>query len=119
MTPPVVTPPVTPPVAPPVTPTKPARTPVVASTAVQKLSGEVPQLKAKGAESNGDVLVKMCIDERGAVASVKIVKSTADVTAELSRALATWRYKPYLNADQKPSPVCFPLSLRLVFKRAD
>ncbi|MBL0219130.1 MAG: protein kinase [Myxococcales bacterium] len=119
VTPPVVTPPVTPPVAPPVTPTKPARTPVVASTAVQKLSGEVPQLKAKGAESNGDVLVKMCIDERGAVASVKIVKSTADVTAELSRALATWRYKPYLNADQKPSPVCFPLSLRLVFKRAD
>ncbi len=119
VTPPVVAPPVTPPVTTPVTPAKPARTPVVASTAVQKLSGEVPQLKAKGAESNGDVLVKMCIDERGTVTSVKIVKSTADVTAELSRALGTWRYKPYVNAEQKPSPVCFPLSLRLVFKRAD
>ncbi len=121
-TPPVtprVTPPVTVPVTPPVTPGKPARTPVVASTAVSKLSGEVPQLRAKGSESNGDVLVKMCIDERGSVTSVKIVQSTADVAGELQRALATWRYKPYVNADQKVSPVCFPLSLRLVFKRAD
>ncbi len=103
----------------PPTPVKPARTPVVGSGAVQKLSGEVPQLRAKGSESNGDVLVKMCIDERGSVTSVKIVKSTADVTSELQAALGTWRYKPYLNADQKASPVCFPLSLRLVFKRAD
>jgi TonB family protein len=98
---------------------KPARTPVVGSSAVSKVSGEVPQLRAKGSESNGDVMVKMCIDERGSVTSVKIVKSTADVAGELQAALGTWRYKPYLNADQKASPVCFPLSLRLVFKRAD
>lgn len=110
--------PVVPPPVPPA-PAKPARTPVVASTAVQKLSGEVPQLRAKGSESNGDVMVKMCIDERGAVSSVKIVKSTAEVAGELSAALSTWRYKPYLNAEQKPSAVCFPLTLRLVFKRAD
>ena len=116
---PPATPPVTPSVTPPVTPTKPARTPVVASTAVGKLSGELPQLRAKGSESNGDVLVKMCIDERGSVTSVKIVSSTAEVGAELQRALGTWRYKPYVNAEQKVSPVCFPLSLRLVFKRAD
>ncbi|CAN5914678.1 hypothetical protein BH11MYX3_BH11MYX3_28020 [soil metagenome] len=51
--------------------------------------------------------------------SVKIVPSTADVAGELQRALATWRYKPYVNAEQKVSPVCFPLSLRLVFKRPD
>lgn len=125
---PVVTPPPkpepTPPPPPrpeptPPPPVKPARTPVVGASAVQKLSGEVPQLRAKGSESNGDVMVKMCIDERGAVSSVKIVKSTADVTGELQSALSTWRYKPYLNADQKPAAVCFPLSLRLVFKRAD
>ena len=100
-------------------PKAPARTPVVAATAVQKLSGDVPTLRASGGASNGDVLVKMCIDERGSVTSVKIVKSTADVAGELSRALASWRYKPWLNAEQKASPVCFPLQLRLVFKRAD
>ena len=111
---PVVKPDPTPP-----PPVKPARTPVVGSGAVSKLSGDVPQLRAKGSESNGDVMVKMCIDERGSVSSVKIVKSTADVAAELQAALGTWRYKPYLNADQRASPVCFPLSLRLVFKRAD
>ena len=119
---PVVTKPEPTPVVPdptPPTPVKPARTPVVGSAAVSKLSGEVPQLRAKGSESNGDVMVKMCIDERGSVTSVKIVKSTADVASELQAALGTWRYKPYLNAEQKASPVCFPLSLRLVFKRAD
>ena len=100
-------------------PKPPARTPVVAATAVQKLSGEVPTLRASGGDSNGTVLVKMCIDERGSVTSVKIVKSTADVAGELSRALSSWRYRPWLNAEQKASPVCFPLSLRLVFKPAD
>jgi serine/threonine protein kinase len=113
-TPPVAKPDPTPP-----PPVKPARTPVVGSAAVSKLSGEVPQLRAKGSESNGDVMVKMCIDERGSVTSVKIVKSTAEVGGELQAALGAWRYKPYLNAEKKPSPVCFPLSLRLVFKRAD
>lgn len=100
-------------------PAKPTRTPVVGANAVQKVTGELPQLRAKGSESNGDVMVKMCIDERGAVTSVKIVKATAEVGSELGTALSAWRYKPYLNAEQKPSPVCFPLSLRLVFKRAD
>jgi serine/threonine protein kinase len=114
--PPKVEPPLPPKVGPkPVVPEKPARATGVASSAVQKLSGEVPTLRGDG--SSGDALVKMCIDERGNVSSVKVVKSTADVAGELSAALATWKYKPYLNADQKPSPVCFPLSLRLVFKR--
>lgn len=116
--PPVVEPP-KPPVVTPDPPKAPARTPVVAATAVSKLSGELPTIRASGGASNGDVLVKMCIDERGAVTSVKIVKSTADVAGELQRALGSWRYKPWLNADQKPSPVCFALSLRLVFKGSD
>jgi serine/threonine protein kinase len=107
------------PVPVPAPPKAPARTPVVAATAVSKLSGDLPTIKAAGTDSNGDVLVKMCIDERGNVASVKIVKSTADVAAQLVPALQGWRYKPYLNAEQKASPVCFALSLRLVFKHAD
>jgi serine/threonine protein kinase len=100
-------------------PKAPARTPAVAASAVQKISGELPTLRGSGGAASGTALVKMCIDERGAVSSVKIVKSTAEVASELSDALASWRYKPWLNAESKPSPVCFPLSLRLVFKRGD
>ncbi len=105
--------------APPVKPAQPARTPVVAAGAVTKLSGEIPKLKSEGGESNGDAFVKMCIDESGKVTSVKVVKTTGATATDLQSALATWRYKPYTNKDGQASPVCFPLSLRLVFKRAD
>jgi eukaryotic-like serine/threonine-protein kinase len=116
--PPVVAQPVTPPptVPTPPEPAKPARTPVVSATAVAKISGELPTIKG---ENNGDVLVKMCIDEQGKVTSVKVVKATAEMPPDLTHALESWRYKPYLNKDQKPSPVCFALSLRVVVKRAD
>jgi outer membrane biosynthesis protein TonB len=75
-------------------------------------------LRTKSGDSNSDVLVKMCIDEQGRVSSVKVSKSTAEVAGELESALRSWRYKPYLNKDQKPSPVCFALPLRLVIKGA-
>jgi len=94
---------------------KPARTPGVAASAVTKLSGEVPTLRAKTAEGSGDVLAKMCIDEQGKVSSVKIVKSNPEIAGQLQNALSSWRYKPYLK-DGKASPVCFPLSLRVVVK---
>jgi serine/threonine protein kinase len=94
---------------------RPARTPVVAASAVTKLSGEVPALRAKNAEDSGNVLAKMCIDEQGNVSSVKIVKSNPEIAAQLQSALITWRYKPYMR-DGKPAPVCFPLSLRVVVK---
>jgi TonB family protein len=97
--------------------TKPARTPVVAPSAVTKLSGEIPALKGTGTDSNGDVTVKICIDEQGRVTSTKVVRSTTDVPAELTSAIATWRYKPYVNKDGKPSPACVMHSMRLVFKR--
>ena len=46
-------------------------------------------------------------------------QTVADGTeSELQTPLASWRYKP-IDKDKQPSPVCFPLSLRLVFKRAD
>jgi serine/threonine protein kinase len=95
--------------------TKPARTPVVAANAVAKLSGDVPTLHAKNAEGSGDVLAKMCIDEKGRVSSVKIVKSNPEIATQLQSALTSWRYKPYTR-DGKPTPVCFPLSLRVVVK---
>jgi hypothetical protein len=103
----------------PARPAQPARTPVVAASAVTKLSGEIPKLSATGGESNGDATAKMCIDETGKVASVKIVKSTAAISQELQSALLSWRYKPYVNKDGDTRPACFVLQLRLVFKRAD
>ncbi|MCW5805787.1 MAG: protein kinase [Deltaproteobacteria bacterium] len=100
------------PPTPPVPPEKPARTPVVAATAVTKLSGEVPTLRGKSGD--GDVLVKMCIDESGRVASVKVMKADPEIAGDLQRALTAWRYKPYIHKDGRTSPVCFGLSLRVV-----
>jgi hypothetical protein len=94
--------------------TRPARTPVVAASAVSKLSGDVPVLR--GSSGSGDVLAKMCIDESGKVTSVKIVKSPPDISSDLQRALMGWRYAPYRNKESKLSPVCFPLALRVVVK---
>lgn len=95
--------------------TRPARTPLVAANAVTKLAGEVPILHARTAKDGGAVLAKMCIDDQGRVSSVKIVKANPEIASDLQAALASWRYKPYLR-DGKPSPVCFPLSLRVVVR---
>jgi serine/threonine protein kinase/outer membrane biosynthesis protein TonB len=116
--PPVVTQPVQPPVKPPVQqavpePPKPARTPVVAATAVTKVSGDLPVLRG---DHDGDVLVKMCIDEAGTVTSVKIVKTSPDLPSDLIGALQSWRYKPFIGKEAKPEAVCFALSLRVVVK---
>ena len=91
-----------------------ARMPVVAASAVSKVSGEVPVLR--GSSGSGEVLAKMCIDESGKVTSVKIVKSPPEISADLQRALMGWRYAPYKNKDSKVSPVCFPLTLRVVLE---
>ena len=95
--------------------TKPKTTPVVAATAVTKISGDIPALHGSGGESSGDVLAKMCIDETGRVSSVQIKKSPADIASELQRALTSWRYKPYMKG-ATASPVCFALQLRVVLK---
>ena len=95
--------------------TKPKTTPVVAATAVTKISGDIPALHGGGGESSGDVLAKMCIDETGRVSSVQIKKSPADIASELQRALTSWRYKPYMTG-ATASPVCFALQLRVVLK---
>ncbi|HEU4733181.1 MAG TPA: protein kinase [Kofleriaceae bacterium] len=103
---------------PPIAPT-PAKTPVVAATAVTKLSGEIPTMKSSGiSDGFADVISKMCIDDRGHVTSVKLVKAIPEIAEELSRTLLGWRYRPYVNSAGQPSAVCFPLSFRVVFKRA-
>ncbi len=97
-----------------VEPAKPARTPVVQPDKVTKLSGEIPELRAKNA-SGVSVLAKLCIDEAGKVSSVKIVQSNPEIVSQLQTAFSQWRDKPFIR-DGKPTPVCFPVSLRVVVK---
>jgi serine/threonine-protein kinase len=106
---------------PPVTPpTGPKTMPLVPPNAVSKLSGEIPAMKVEGVQDNyTDVIAKLCIDERGAVTSVKIAKALPVIIDELQRSLGTWRYKPYANASGQVTPACFPLSFRVVFKRSN
>ncbi|HSN26630.1 MAG TPA: protein kinase [Kofleriaceae bacterium] len=97
-------------------PKTPARTPVVSASLMQKVSGELPTIRG---DVDGDALVKMCIDASGAVTSVKVVRATAQMPPDLTRALQGWQYKPYLNKDGKAQPVCFALSLRVELKSGD
>ena len=99
-------------------PAAPKATPLVAPNAVAKLAGEIPAMKVTGvAESSADVIAKMCIDDHGRVSSVKIIKALPQIADELQHSLSGWRYKPYANAAGEPSPACFPLTLRVVFKQ--
>ena len=61
------------------------------------------------------MLAKLCIDEQGKVSSVKIVQANPEIVSQLQSAFAQWRYKPFIR-DGKPTPVCFPVSLRVVVK---
>jgi hypothetical protein len=96
-----------------VTAQKPARTPVVPNAAVTKLSGDMPMPRSG---AGGDVSTKLCIDEQGHVTSVKVLSGPPSIAADVQRALMSWRYKPYVNRDGKPSAVCVLHSLRVVVK---
>jgi len=105
--------------APPAGPVAPKAIPVVATSAVTKLAGEIPAIKANVTDAYTDVVAKICIDERGQVTSVKIIKALPEIADELQRSLSNWRYKPYVNAAGQPSPACFAVSFRVVFKRSN
>jgi serine/threonine protein kinase len=113
--PPVKPPP--PPPPPPVKPDKPARTPLVAASAVTKVSGDIPTIKG-GSDGSQKLTVKVCIDEQGKVTSAKVTKAS-DIAVPLQNAILSWRYKPYRNKDNQPSPACFPLQVGVVVRRAN
>lgn len=81
-----------------------------------KLSGEIPLIQ--GGSGSADVYSKICIGSNGRVISVKIIKASAAVAAELQHALLGWRYRPYVDEAGQPSPACFAVNFRLVFERA-
>ena len=104
----------------PVVPAGPKTTPVVAASAVTKLAGEIPTMKVNGITDNyADVQSKLCLDDHGRVTSVKVLKALPEITDELQHTLLSWRYKPYVNSAGQPSPACFALSFRVVFKRSN
>jgi hypothetical protein len=95
----------------------PKAPPLVAATAVSKRSGAIPAIKVSGAVGDyADVVVKLCIDDQGAVSSVKVVKAPAEIAGELQRGLQSWRYAPYVNPAGVQSAACFPVSFRVVSK---
>jgi uncharacterized protein YraI len=90
---------------------------VVSATAVSKRSGAIPAIKINGVVGEfADVVVKLCIDEQGAVSSVKVIKAPPEIAGELQHGLQGWRYTPYINAAGVQSAACFPVSFRVVFK---
>jgi hypothetical protein len=103
-----------------VPPPTPKATPLVAPTAVTKLSGEIPAMRVDGVQENfADVIAKLCIDEYGRVSSVKIVRALPVITDELQHSLEAWHYKPYANASGQVTPACFPVTFRVVFKHSN
>jgi len=97
-------------------PDKPARTAVVPANLMKKISGDLPTIRGN---SNGDVVVKMCIDDAGNVSSATVVRQTAQMPPDLTHALQTWKYKPYVNQEGKVSPACFVQALRVVVSNSD
>jgi outer membrane biosynthesis protein TonB len=90
---------------------------MVSATAVSRRSGAIPAIKVSSDIGDfADVVVKLCIDEQGAVSSVKVVKSPPEIAGELQRSMQTWRYTPYVNPAGVQSAACFPVSFRVVFK---
>ena len=103
------------------TPSGPKVVAAVSPTAVTKISGTIPAMKVNGITENfADVASKVCIDERGHVLTVKILKALPEIAEELQSNLMQWRYQPYIApATGQPAAACFPVSFRVVFKRAN
>jgi hypothetical protein len=96
---------------------QPRSVPIVAPGAVTKISGEVPMMKVEGvSDDRADVLAKLCIDERGKVTTVKLIKAAPEIVVQLEHALSAWRYRPYTNSAGALSPICFPVSFSVMPK---
>jgi hypothetical protein len=97
-------------------PTKRGGARIVPPAAVTKVSGSLPHIEARRLPASGGVSVKLCIDERGRVASSQIGgKLPADVQRQLERAFADWHYQPYVERGSA-MPVCFAVVFSLQSK---
>ncbi len=105
---PVPAPPAPPPVQPPSAPI------IVPPQRVQKLSGTTPNIEAfKNSDVPAMINAKLCIDPAGKVLAVTVLtKLDRQASSELSDALKTWTYAPYMQAGTAVN-ACFVVSLRV------
>ncbi len=88
---------------------------VVAPNAVKRTSGELPTIKAvvrPGTDVPTSLAAKICIDERGGVTSVQVLKVTGEVAQAFAGSIRTWRYTPYRDGGVA-TPACFVNSFAL------
>ena len=81
----------------------------------RKKSGREPLMLARQADDPEDntANVRICIDRRGAVQSVRVNSSVSDVTrSEIAAAVGRWSFEPY-RRDYKPVTACFKRPIRL------
>ncbi|HJZ87642.1 MAG TPA: TonB family protein [Polyangia bacterium] len=55
----------------------------------------------------GDVVVDVCINERGDIFSIQPVSGPHKLASEVMRAIATWQYEPARPRGHDPEAVCF------------
>lgn len=69
---------------------------------------EVDKMEILRAGNRGtSAMFLVCVDDRGAVSSVKLQRSSgfSDYDASLTAAIRGWRYRPYMQ-DGTPQPIC-------------
>ena len=94
-------------------PTAPRKAVTVPPTAVTKVSGQLPALEVKRrAGATGDIIAKLCIDEKGGVTSVDVMRSAPEIKDAVQSSMRKWRYKPYYT-DGLATPACFAVTMKV------
>ena len=81
--------------------------------ASNKISGKDPDypLEAKRQNIQGDVVLRVLIDERGQVASLDVISGDPILVEAAMTAVKTWKYKPWL-LNHEPVAVEAPVTIR-------
>jgi serine/threonine protein kinase len=105
------------PVAAPTKPAAPAATPLISPKQVKRLSGSAPTIQTTMRATDKappNAAVKMCIDAKGSVTSVKVLSKIGDdIREKIERAFGDWKYTPYKAPNGVASPACFVTSFAL------
>jgi hypothetical protein len=93
----------------------PLNLPYSGFVASHRLSGEEPRLPPALLTSLGQAsaVARICVDEKGAVKTVRFLRATAGFEEPLRRALATWHYRPF-TSQGRPVPACFEMPFQVL-----
>ncbi len=93
-------------------PVREAAPSIVPASVMKKVRGTLPRLRMRGGSSVTHISIKLCVDARGRVISVKVLSDLpSDVTRSLRSALKRWKYRPYKHLGRAVG-VCFAPSFR-------